>query len=92
MNRCTNLMSLPTEILCMIAQWSVTPFDESTPLDQYNNSGVKALSLVNKKFRAICLIFLCRVRMWTDEDNLFDHIQSILTEGRGPEGILNQLT
>jgi hypothetical protein len=76
----------------MIAQRSVTPFDEITPLDQYNSSSVKALSLVNRKFRAICLIFLRRVRMWTDEDNLFDHIQNILAEGRGPEGILHQLT
>jgi hypothetical protein len=85
-------MSLPTEILCMIAQRSVTPFDEITPLDQYNSSSVKTLSLVNRKFRAICLIFLRRVRMWTDEDNLFDYIQKILAEGRGPEGILHQLT
>ena len=92
MDPCTNLMSLPTEILCMIAQWSVTRFDDITPLDQYNNSGVKALSLVNRQFRAICLIFLCRARMWTDEDNLFEHIQSILIEGRGPAGILRQLT
>ncbi|EAQ87632.1 hypothetical protein CHGG_04251 [Chaetomium globosum CBS 148.51] len=92
MNARTNLVGLPTEILCMIAEWVATRFDDSTPLDQYSKAGVKSLSLVNRRFRNICLLFLRRVRMWMAEDDLPQHIQNIRIEGQGPQGLLHQST
>lgn len=92
MNAGPNLMSLPTEILCMIAEWVATRFDDSTPLDQSSTAGVKSLSLVNRRFRNICLLSLRRVRMWVAEDKLPEHIRSIRLEGQGPEGLLRQFT
>ncbi|KAH6856140.1 hypothetical protein B0I37DRAFT_303166 [Chaetomium sp. MPI-CAGE-AT-0009] len=82
-NHDTSLMSLPTEVLCMIAEWAATPFDESTPLDQHHNSTTKALSLVNRKLRDICLkVSFYRVRMWKREVNLADHFRNIRLEGQ----------
>ncbi|KAK3294372.1 uncharacterized protein B0H64DRAFT_343701 [Chaetomium fimeti] len=79
----THLMGLPIEILYMIAEWLATPFDESTPLDQHNNSGVKALSLVNRTFRDICLkVSFHRVRVWKKEYNLASHLRNICAEGQ----------
>ena len=77
------LMDLPPEILHMIAERAATPLDDSTPLDQNITAGVKALSRVNRAFRAICLrASLHHVRMWKKEENLAKHLRKIHDKGK----------
>ncbi|KAK4044097.1 hypothetical protein C8A01DRAFT_12412 [Parachaetomium inaequale] len=77
------LMDLPPEVLHMIAERAATPLDDSTPLDQNITAGVKALSRVNRAFRAICLrTSLHHVRMWRKEDNLANHLRRIHKRGK----------
>jgi hypothetical protein len=86
------LMDLPPEVLHMIAEQVATPLDDSTPLDQNITGGVKALSSVNRAFRAICLrTSLHHVRMWKKEENLAKHLRHIL-ENPGGKQILHHST
>lgn len=76
-------MNLPTEILYMIVGFAATPLDDTTPLDQKTTSSIKALSLVNRTFREMCLkIGFWRIRMWKKDDNLAGHLADIYNHGR----------
>ncbi|KAL2190103.1 hypothetical protein L209DRAFT_762383 [Thermothelomyces heterothallicus CBS 203.75] len=81
--RPVELMDLPKEVLGMIVKDAETPLDDSTPLDQNNYGGVKALSQVNRTFRAICLqSSLKHVRIWNFEDSLARRLREIYDHGR----------
>ncbi|KAL2164884.1 hypothetical protein VTH06DRAFT_180 [Thermothelomyces fergusii] len=81
--RAVELMDLPREVLSMIVKEAETPLDDSTPLDQNNYGGVKALSQVNRTFRALCLQSSLRhVRIWMLEDNLARRLREIYDSGR----------
>ncbi|AEO60922.1 hypothetical protein MYCTH_2112920 [Thermothelomyces thermophilus ATCC 42464] len=81
--RPVELMDLPKEVLSMIVKDAETPLDDSTPLDQNNYGGVKALSQVNRTFRAICLqTSLKHVRIWNSEDSLARRLREIYDHGQ----------
>ncbi|KAK4248446.1 hypothetical protein C7999DRAFT_13627 [Corynascus novoguineensis] len=81
--RPVELMDLPNEVLGEIARFVATPLDDSTPLDQNNHGGVKALSMVNRTLREICLQTCLRhVRMWKNEDDLARRLREIYHQGQ----------